>query len=244
MTHSSDADAPILVLWDIDRTLLISRGVGNAAFATAFEQVTGLALAHMPPATGRTDIEIYAAALEMNNVAQAPAFSEFAAAFEKDYAGRQAELRGTGVLMPGAADALRDLAEDPGIHQSVLTGNTRPIARMKLETFGLDAHLDLEAGAYGDDDGHRPALVPLAQARASARFGAGFGPHNTVLIGDSPGDIRAALEGGARVIAVAAGGADPRSLVDAHAVLADLTDTRALSDTIRSITKYIGTQDG
>lgn len=237
MTPSPDADAPILILWDIDRTLLISRGVGTAAFAAAFEQVTGSPLAHMPPATGRTDIEIFAAALEMNSVAQPPPFPEFAAAFEKDYAGRQAELRGTGLLMPGAAAALRHLAGNPGIHQSVLTGNTRPIARMKLETFGLHTHLDLEAGAYGDDHGHRPALVPLAQSRASARFREDFGPRNTVLIGDSPGDIRAALEGGARVIAVTAGGASRESLSAAHAVLPDLTDTRTLSDTIRSITK-------
>ena len=42
--------------------------------------------------------------------------------------------------------------------QSVLTGNVRPMAEMKLGALGLDRHLDLEAGAYGESHEARADL--------------------------------------------------------------------------------------
>ena len=66
----------------------------------------------------------------------------------------------------GAHDVLASLAGESAIHQSVLTGNLREVARIKREAFGLDGFLDLASGAYGDDDSDRPKLVTLAQQRA------------------------------------------------------------------------------
>ena len=85
---------------------------------------------------------------------------------------------------PCARDVLASLANESGIRQSVLTGNLREVARIKLEVFDLDGYLDLASGAYGDDDSDRPKLVSLAQRRAGERTGVVFGSDATVLVGD------------------------------------------------------------
>ncbi|GAA1394639.1 hypothetical protein GCM10009639_29000 [Kitasatospora putterlickiae] len=114
--------------------------------------------------------------------------------------------------------------------QSVLTGNLRANAELKLGLFGLTGLLDAEVGAYGDDAPERPALVPVARRRAAAAYGTGFDSDSAVLIGDTPRDVRAGLVGGARVIAVASGayGAAELREAGADAVLADLRDTAAV----------------
>ena len=111
--------------------------------------------------------------------------------------------------------------------QSVLTGNVREVAAAKLAAFGLDRHLDLEAGAYGSDDARRANLVAVARNRAAARHGAAFAAASAVLVGDTPHDVRAARDGGAAIVAVATGRCDEAELRSAGAevVLPDLVDT-------------------
>ncbi|MET9489472.1 haloacid dehalogenase-like hydrolase [Nocardia sp. NPDC006630] len=227
----------VLVLWDIDHTLIETRGVGRAAFADAFEQVTGCVLRQMPHITGRTEPDIYVATAALHEISEPPPFPVFADALVAAYSVRRDQLRQQGRTLPGAENVLTYLAALPDIRQSVLTGNTRAVARLKLEIFGLQSYLDLENGAYGDDDAHRPALVAIAQSRASAQNPNGYGHWNTILIGDSPGDIETARQGGARVIAVAAGGTPAPSLDDADIVLDDLTDAPALAEAIRALAK-------
>lgn len=226
----------VLVLWDIDHTLIETRGVGRAAFAAAFEQVTGRPLERMPHITGRTEPDIYQATAELHGITDVPQFDGFAESLSAAYRVRQGDLERTGRVLPGAVEAVSYLAGVAGVRQSVLTGNTRAVARIKLETFGLASNLDMEVGAYGDDDGDRPALVPIAQSRATARYAVAFSRRNTVLIGDSPADIATAISGGAHVIAVAAGGTPAVELADADLVLNDLTDAGALATALRSIT--------
>ena len=233
MGFSQGDGSAVLVLWDIDHTLIETRGIGRAAFGAAFEQVTGQALQQMPHITGRTEPDIYAATARLHGIRQPPKFDVFAEALAAAYIDRQHDLRQRGRTLPGAANALAHLADIPRVYQSVLTGNTRAVARIKLETFGLLTHLDLESGAYGDDDGYRPGLVPIAQSRAADRYMTEFTRHNTVLIGDSPGDIETAVVGGARVVAVAAGGTAASDLTGADRVLNDLTDAQALAQAVR-----------
>lgn len=228
----------VLILWDVDHTLIETRGVGRAAFAEAFEEVTGRRLERMPHITGRTEPDIYAATAELHKITQPPEFSLFAQALAQAYLRRQEDLAHQGRVMPGAAQALAHLATFPWARQSVLTGNTRAVTRTKLETFGLLQYLDLEIGAYGDDDRQRPRLVAIAQQRAADSGAGTFDRRSTVLIGDSPADIETAVRGGARVIAVAAGGTPPEMLTDADAVLADLSDSQSLGTTIRSLAAF------
>jgi phosphoglycolate phosphatase len=46
---------PLLVLWDIDHTLVAITGVSRDIYATAFQRVIGRSLAHLAYMAGRTD---------------------------------------------------------------------------------------------------------------------------------------------------------------------------------------------
>jgi phosphoglycolate phosphatase len=127
--------------------------------------------------------------------------------------------------MPGAAAAVAALAA-AGVRQSVLTGNVRPLAELKLGLAGLGQDLDLDVGAYGDAHEVRAELVPVARQAARLAYGADFAGLSTVLIGDTTLDVAAALAAGARAVAVATGPCSAAELAaaGAHVVLPDLTD--------------------
>lgn len=114
--------------------------------------------------------------------------------------------------------------------QSVLTGNTRPASEIKIQAFGLDEHLDFEIGAYGTDADTRADLVAIARQRAEHARGHPYAAADTILIGDTPNDVAAALDSGARIIAVATGKNTVAELKEAGArtVLPDLTNTPSL----------------
>jgi len=118
-------------------------------------------------------------------------------------------VREHGRVLPGAAEAIRAVAaagDGRVLVQSVLTGNMRVMARVKLGALGLDRDLDLEVGAYGDAHEIRADLVPLARASAAAAYGADFSGPATVLVGDTPLDVEAARVAGARAVGVQAQG--------------------------------------
>jgi phosphoglycolate phosphatase len=135
-------------------------------------------------------------------------------------------------VLPGAGEAIAALArlgenDGLGIVQSLLTGNIKPLAEVKLGPLGLTEHLDLDAGAYGSTHEVRAELVHVARRNASGAYGADFGGDATVIVGDTPLDVEAALATGARAVGVATGRFTVSELAaaGAHAVLPDLADT-------------------
>jgi phosphoglycolate phosphatase len=222
---------PLLVLWDIDHTLIETRGVGSQVYAEAFAKVTGHRLEKMPDLAGRTEPVIFREALKVNGVEpDEDLYDQFAAEQARAYAAHLDELRARGRALPGAAEALRALSERNDVLQSVLTGNTRPSAEIKLHAFDLDRYLDFDIGAYGTDDDTRANLVNVARQRAEKAHGANFDDGATILIGDTPNDVAAAQASGARIIAVATGKdtAADLSTAGADTVLPDLTATPAV----------------
>lgn len=220
-----------LILWDVDLTLVQVGPLGRRLYAAAFRLATGRSLEFQAGVAGRLDPDIYRDTLAGHHLDPADhPFDRFAEALAGVYELRIEEIRRHGRALPGAADALAALEAVPGTVQTVLTGNVPAVARTKLAAFGLDRHLDLDVGAYGPDDHVRAGLVPLAQRRASARYGALFDVRSTVVIGDTAHDVAAAREGGARAIAVATGGTTAGELraAGAEVVLPDLMDTAAL----------------
>jgi phosphoglycolate phosphatase len=234
--HGKEQSMPaILVLWDIDHTLIATRGVGSQVYAEAFRAVTGHTLDAMPPLAGRTEPVIFREALKLHGITDpGDLFSQFADAQARGYTEHATQLREIGHALPGAADALRDLAQHRDIVQSVLTGNTRPSAEIKLRVFELDTYIDMDAGAYGTDADIRADLVPIARHRAETAFRTRFDPTATVLIGDTTNDVQAARHSGARIIAVATGSDSAADLAAAGAttVLQDLTQTGTLLNAI------------
>ncbi len=223
--------ARLLVLWDVDYTLVNASGVGWHLYSAAFTELFGRELpaaAKAASMAGRTD---HAIVLDVLSLAAVPDPGEQVRPFEAALArlgrGAHGMVAESGKALPGAPEALDALAAVPGVVQSVLTGNVRQVAEAKLAPLGLSVHLDLAVGAYGNEHEARTELVPLARTRAAAAYRADFSGEATVLVGDTPLDVAAALAAGARAVAVATGQFPAAALkaAGASAVLADLTGT-------------------
>ncbi len=216
----------ILLLFDIDGTLLLSGGAGLRALNAAFLEQFGVvdAFAGLPVA-GRTDPLLLRDAL-------ARAGLEAGAAERRRFHDRYCELLTREIvhpgprkgLMPGVRDLLARLDQRRDLSVSLLTGNFARAARIKLEHFGLWQFF--VAGAFGDDATERDALVPVAVERARTSGLEVATLTHVVVIGDTPLDVRCAAAGGATSIAVATGSFDEGMLAEsgASAVLPDLAN--------------------
>ena len=215
------------MLWDVDYTLLSAVGLGNRLYQAVFKDMFGRDLAAIAPKAGRTDRAILIDTLALAGVTEPRArVDDFLAALARRVAAADGSADAEVCALPGAAAAIAALAA-AGARQSVLTGNIRPLAALKLAAAGLREHLDLDVGAYGDVHEIRAELVPVARQAARAAYGGDFEGAATVLVGDTPLDVAAALATGARAVGVATGSFGAADLVEAgaHVVLPDLTDT-------------------
>jgi len=228
-----------LVLWDVDGTLVLYGGIGRQAFADAFLTFAGRPATDldrlMISTAGRTDPDIALEFLARHGIIDGEAqLDAFHAALVEALAAKAAMLREHGRVLPGVERALAAVARQPGVAQSLLTGNLEANAVLKLATLGLDRYIDFEIGAYGSDHRDRTQLVQVARAKAKARFGVEVDPASVVVVGDTPLDVAAGRAGGARVVAVATGHYDVESLLATapDAVLPDLHDTDAVLQAI------------
>jgi phosphoglycolate phosphatase len=222
------------VLWDVDFTLIDAGGVGRQLYELALRDMYGLEMRRPAESfAGRTDSAIV---LEMLRLAGVPDPADQVRPFQAYLAARvgqtAGELRQRGRVLPGAAEALAALAAQDHhgqVVQSLLTGNIPEFARVKIAALGLGEHLDLTIGAYGDVSAIRAELVDVARSKATARHGLDFAGRATVLVGDTPSDVEAALATGAGAVAVATGEFSVAELAEtgAHVVLPDLADTQA-----------------
>ena len=197
----------LLVLWDVDYTLLNAAGLGNRLYEAVFEDMFGRELTVIAPKAGRTDRAIIledARAGRRGRAARRTWMTPAVAGAPGGGAGRL-RLPSRSAPCPGAADAIETLRRRPGSVQSVLTGNIRPLAALKLGAAALGEHLDLDVGAYGDAHEARAELVTVARQAAQTAYGTDFGGRSTVLVGDTPLDVAAALATGARAVGVATG---------------------------------------
>lgn len=222
------ADSSLLVLWDVDGTLIYNGGVSKQAYALSFEKLTGKSPTEPVVTDGMTDTAILRSLFERHGLKLAASDVErIPEVMEESLASLVPQLRERGHAMPGAREAIDALSQQPDVVQSVLTGNIASNAIAKVAAFDLHQGLDFEVGGFGSDDEVRSNLVGAAQAKATAKYREVFTAANTVLVGDTLRDVEAGRVGGAFVIAVATGAFDEGRLSDAGAdiVLPDLQIT-------------------
>jgi phosphoglycolate phosphatase-like HAD superfamily hydrolase len=225
----------LIILWDIDHTLIDNAGVSKEIYASTFTALAGTRPTRPAATEGRTDRLIMREMFLAHGMAM-PDWSEVEAALARVGQEHQNELRARGCVLPGVRDLLTAVAGRRDWVSSVLTGNIAANARTKLAAFDLDDLVDLGVGAYGADDVERQALVAVARRRVGATYEL---PLSTpvVLVGDTPRDVEAALGSDAGIIAVATGVHSASQLRDAGArvVLPDLTDTESVIDHLRLV---------
>jgi phosphoglycolate phosphatase len=212
-------------MWDIDYTLLRGGGVAARAWKSAFTELTGVAWRDTPIFGGRTDLDICAEVFTSHGVTDCTPERFFARYVELVLEIRH-EFAEQGALMPGVREVLTRLGDDPGVVQTLVTGNVPEVAAAKVAAFGLAGSFDAEVGGYGTDDSVRAGLVRRSLERAQIKYGETFRP---VVVGDTVNDVTAALANGAVAIAVATGATEAAELVaaGAHTVLPDLADADA-----------------
>lgn len=234
---SGGSRAPVLVLWDLDLTLLDPAGFGSRMITPVLTEQLGREPETGASFAGRTDRAILTDLLVRNGLdasdAQVLAVMDAVADRCERFAGDL--LAGGGGPLPGAHEAVRALAADPRVQQGIVTGNMRRTALLKLRVCGFDDLPDPALGAFGDHHHDRAHLVRDAVA-AARDHGLDVSPARTVVVGDHVHDVRGALGAGARCVGVATGrvSADELRSAGAHVVLPDLTDADALHAAIRA----------
>ena len=217
----------LLLLWDIDGTLIASGGAGMRALGVALREVFAIdGSINDIDFAGRTDRWIMRQIFA--KFALAATEENFARLTDGYIAALPAALRDRGVrALPGVPGLLAAAQERGDAALGLLTGNLRCGAEVKLSSRNLWAYFPF--GAFADDSEDRNQLGPHALRRARAHHGVDFAPADTWVIGDTPHDIVCARAFGARAAAVATGRhtTDELRAAAPDAIFSDFSDTAA-----------------
>lgn len=223
-----------LLLFDVDGTLVNTRGAGRLALARALQAVYGMTgEIEVIPLAGSTDWRAVRESLTPAGLSEAgiragwPEFCRLAPI----YLQQTIAERGLDPC-PGALELLAALRPAVAQGQALLglvTGNLETTTPVKLAGAGMDP-AQFRLGGFGSDNGDRNVLPRLAVERAAALTGLSFSGKAVVVIGDTPADIACGQAIGATTVAVATGPYRPDVLAAAGAdwVFEDLRDTAAV----------------
>jgi phosphoglycolate phosphatase len=201
-----------LVLFDIDGTLVHTGRAGVKAFAKVFETEFGAIDGfERLKFAGRTDMSLVREFFGFHQIP--PTAQNFKRFFERyvfwlDHILQDSKTE----VCPGVRqfiDQLRALPQPPVL--GLLTGNIRLGAEIKLRHFNLWGCF--ETGAFADDHEERDQIAAIARDRASSIIGERLSGEQVLVIGDTPLDIRCGRAIGAKVLAVATGGAKLEQLM-------------------------------
>ena len=195
-----------LVLFDIDGTLVHTGHAGTQAFkktfATEFNLHHG---AEKMKFAGRTDVSLVREFFKIHGLPETP--EHFRQFFERYVFWLDHILaHSSGSVCHGVREFIRDLLAlpDPPL-LGLLTGNIRLGAELKLRRFGLWEIFHF--GGFADDNEDRNQIAAAAFERGKRVLGKNLQTQEIVVIGDTPFDIRCGKFIGAKVLAVATGGA-------------------------------------
>jgi phosphoglycolate phosphatase-like HAD superfamily hydrolase len=224
----------MLVLFDIDGTLLRSQRIGVRAMTAAGQSLYGESFSlEGIPVAGRLDPLIWKDAARAHDVDITDANHVI---FRETYTGTLKQMlvsETAAYLLPGVAELIAELARRDSITIALLTGNYPATGRMKIDSAGLDPDL-FALGAFGDDGASRRELPPVAMARYQERFERAIDPVRTIIIGDTEHDVDCAKVNGCRSIAVATGMSSVEELTPfgADLTVSDLGDVDRIADWI------------
>jgi phosphoglycolate phosphatase-like HAD superfamily hydrolase len=195
-----------LVLFDIDGTLVHTGHAGTQAFKKTFETEFNLHHgAEKMKFAGRTDVSLVREFFKIHGSPETP--EHFRQFFERYVFWLDHILaHSAGSVCHGVREFIRDLQTLPQPPVlGLLTGNIRLGAELKLRRFGL---WDIfHFGGFADDHEDRNHIAVAALERGRRVLGGNLQPQEIVVIGDTPFDVRCGKFIGAKVLAVATGGA-------------------------------------
>jgi phosphoglycolate phosphatase len=199
----AEATKPVVVLFDIDETLVHTGGSGARSWKAAFDQLYGVpADIGQHSSAGETDPQVGRATFK-GVLGRDPSDDELDQIYAH-YLLHLAEdiLVAPGYrVLPGAEQTLVELGT-AGVMLGLVSGAMEGAARTKLIPANLNRFFIF--GAYGSDSPDRAELTGLAIAKA-ARLHARLTPDQVYVVGDTPHDIEATRAAGAVSVGVASG---------------------------------------
>lgn len=217
-----------VILFDIDGTLIHTRGAGRAALKCALIEDFGI---ERPddnvPIEGRTDRGITRDLFAAHKIAETPEnWQKFRDAYLRHLPEQLRNRLGT--VLPGILSLLQSLQATEQIAMGLLTGNTRRGARIKLSHFGIDHYFVF--GGFGDEHYQRNDVAREALKEVRTRHGADFDAGRVWVVGDTALDVQCARAIGARAVAVGTGAQTLEELRTAQPdhLFADLSDASRL----------------
>jgi phosphoglycolate phosphatase-like HAD superfamily hydrolase len=194
---------PVVVLFDVDETLVHTGGSGARSWTAAFEKLHGVAAdIGEHTSAGETDPEV-ARETFVGVLGREPTDDELTALYGQ-YLLHLAEDIPTSEqyrVLPGAESTLVALGR-AGVMLGLVSGAMEGAARTKLMRADLNRYFIF--GAYGSDAPDRAELTRLAIEKAT-RLHRRLTPSQVFVVGDTPRDLDAARAAGAVSVGVATG---------------------------------------
>jgi phosphoglycolate phosphatase len=231
----------MLILFDIDGTLITTGGAGIRAMVRAGRDL------HSPDFTadgiefaGRLDPLILREMLEKNRVPVSDrSMADMRAAYVNHLPAELAAATAKRSL-PGVAELVMELRRAQTPTLGLLTGNFAESGSLKLRTCGIEPdHFPIQA--WGDESPHTPParthLPPVAMSKFLLSRGRELRGEEVTIIGDTPHDVACARAHGCRSLAVATGRTSMDDLAAAGAtrVVRDLSEFKSIADWLLSV---------
>jgi phosphoglycolate phosphatase-like HAD superfamily hydrolase len=217
-----------LILFDIDGTLVLTRGAGREATRLAMTEVFGTCgalAAHR--FGGKTDFQTL---MELLHEELGLSYDDIERTMPtyNVVMGRQlSSIIGqyAAEATPGALELVESLARRRDVGLGIVTGNVSNSAPVKLRAAGFDPAW-FAVGAYGSEAYRRDNLPAMAMARAIEHYRQPITPDDVIVVGDTVEDISCARALGAPVVIVQTGYSDYDELAAAKPdyLLKDLTE--------------------
>jgi len=222
----------MLILFDIDATMISTSGAGMLAMLDAGKELFGPSFSiEGVAAAGRLDPLIMDDLFRAHGVETTQeTWMAFRGAYRRRLEERLRDPAAVSRALPGVIALLDDLAARPELCLGVLTGNFADTGAIKLRACGIDPdrfHLHVWGDESTSTPPRREDLPGVAIGRYLGVRGSEITGERVVVIGDTPHDIRCAQAHGCRSLGVATGSfsiADLRACGATHAV-GDLSDT-------------------
>lgn len=210
------AAAPLVILFDVDGTLISTGGAGTRSWRWAFDVLYGVPadIGEFSEA-GMTDPEV-ARSTFRNVIGRQPTEREMArllAAYLERLT-QEVETSERYRVLPGAEALLGRLCRE-GHLVGIVTGALEAAAHIKLARARLNRFFAL--GGYGSDSANRTDLTRRAIERAGAILGVELDPASVYVVGDTPKDMEAARGVGAVAVGIASGRYSVEDLLQAGA---------------------------
>lgn len=225
----------MLVLFDIDMTLVTTHGAGIKAMEDAGREHFGEAFdSSRTEYGGRLDPLIIHDLLRDNGVDTTPEAQKVLREGYRTHLERRLRMDPAHAL-PGTTDLIVALEGVAGCTQGLLTGNFEETGCLKLRSAGFDLS-PFRLNVWGDQSPHVPParehLPAVALERYRLEYGLELLPERVLVIGDTIHDVSCALANGCRVLGVATGHASAAELefAGAHRVVNDLSQTGSILD--------------